>query len=225
MFKQIYLDLLNTVKYFCAIMGISERKEKQKAELKQLILDASVKLFAAEGYEGFSMRKIADMIEYSPTTVYLHYKDKNEILFELHELGFQKMQSYNMDLFDIANPLLRLHKLGENYIRFGLDYPEFYNLMFILPAPMETLKTKLDCNWKCGDDALQVLKGIISECMERKLIQPGDVNVMAMAIWGMVHGLVSLAIRDRFAKLVDACDVIPTMYKALHWMVNVVEVK
>ena len=73
-------------------MGISERKEKQKAELKQLILEASVKLFSEHGYDGFSMRKIAEMIEYSPTTVYLYFKDKNEILFDLHEIGFRKFE-------------------------------------------------------------------------------------------------------------------------------------
>ncbi|MFX8778120.1 helix-turn-helix domain-containing protein, partial [Acinetobacter baumannii] len=61
-------------------MGINERKEKQKLELKRLILDASMKLFVEEGFENVSIRKIADLIEYSPTTIYLYFKDKNEIL-------------------------------------------------------------------------------------------------------------------------------------------------
>ena len=106
-------------------MGITERKEKQKAELKNQILDASVKLFSEHGYNGVTIRKIADLIEYSPTTVYLYFKDKNEILYELHQIGFKKMEELNKDIFDIKNPLLRLHKLGENYIRFGLEYPEY----------------------------------------------------------------------------------------------------
>ncbi|MGL1180856.1 TetR/AcrR family transcriptional regulator, partial [Vibrio parahaemolyticus] len=59
-------------------MGINERKEKQKLELKRLILDASMKLFVEEGFENVSIRKIADLIEYSPTTIYLYFKDKNE---------------------------------------------------------------------------------------------------------------------------------------------------
>lgn len=204
-------------------MGINERKEKQKTELKQLILDASVKLFSEHGYEGFSIRKIADLIEYSPTTVYLYFKDKTEILFELHEIGFRKMEAINRDLFEIKNPLLRLHKLGENYIRFGLENPEYYDLMFLIPAPIEFINKMKDCDWIGGDNALNLLKSILQECMDKNLINKGDVNVVAMAVWGMVHGLVSLSIRQRFEKLIVAEEIVPTMQKSLTWMINAMD--
>lgn len=203
-------------------MGIAERKEKQKVELKQQILEASVKLFSEHGYEGVSMRKIAEIVQYSPTTVYLYFKDKNEILFELHELGFKKMEAFNQDLFDIKNPLLRLHKLGENYLRFGLENPEYYDLMFILQAPMNFIN-KTNCCWNGGDKALDVLKSILQECMDKKLIKPGDVNVMAMAVWSMVHGLVSLSIRNRFEELIEKEHIIPTMNKSLNWLINTMD--
>ena len=76
-------------------MGIAERKEKQKLEIRKLILDASIKLFMDEGFENVTIRKIADLIEYSPTTVYLYFKDKDEIFEGLHDMGFQKMQEFN----------------------------------------------------------------------------------------------------------------------------------
>lgn len=205
-------------------MGINERKEKQKADLKQLILDASVKLFLEHGYDGVSIRKIADIIEYSPTTVYLYYKDKNEILFELHEIGFKKLETFNQGIFDIKNPLLRLHKLGENYLRFGLENPEYYDLMFLIPAPIEFINKMKECDWKGGDNALNLLKMLLEESMNQKLIRPGDINTMAMAIWGMVHGLVSLAIRKRFEKLLEEKDIIPTMNKSLNWMINTMDI-
>ncbi len=204
-------------------MGINERKEKQKVELKQQILDASVKLFSEHGYDGVSMRKIAEIVEYSPTTVYLYFKDKNEILFELHEIGFKKMEEFNRDIIDIKNPLLRLHKLGENYLRFGLEYPDYYDLMFLLPAPMEFINKMQDCNWTSGDNALFILKSILQECMDKKLIKHGDVDVMAMAIWGMVHGMVSLTIRKRFEKLLDESEIIPSMNKSLNWLMNTMD--
>ena len=207
-------------------MGIAERKEKQKAEIRKMILDASMKLFVEEGFENVSIRKIADLIEYSPTTVYLYFKDKNEILFNLHELGFQKMAEYNFNtnLWDIKNPLLRLHKMGENYIAFGLNNPEFYDLMFIQRAPMEALNTMKDCDWKSGDVALGKLKECLAECMERKLIIEGDVNAVAMAIWALVHGLVSLSIRNRFQKVVGSQEeVVPMMQQSLTWLLNTLD--
>ena len=204
-------------------MGIAERKEKQKAEIRKMILDASMKLFVEEGFENVSIRKIADLIEYSPTTVYLYFKDKNEILFNLHELGFQKMAEYNTSLWDIKNPLLRLHKMGENYIAFGLNNPEFYDLMFIQQAPMESLENQVDCDWKSGDVALGKLKECIAACMERKLIVEGDVNAVSMAIWAMVHGMVSLAIRNRFQKLVSQDQMMPMMQQSLNWLLNTLD--
>jgi len=71
-------------------MGIAERKEKQKLEIRKLILDASMKLFIDEGYDNVTIRKIADLIEYSPTTVYLYFKDKDEI-YNLRQLLKEKI--------------------------------------------------------------------------------------------------------------------------------------
>lgn len=204
-------------------MGINERKEKQKLELKRLILDASMKLFVEEGFENVSIRKIADLIEYSPTTIYLYFKDKNEILFNLCEQGFAKMNEYNANLINIQNPLLRLHKMGENYIQFGMANPEYYDVMFIQRAPMETLHSLHNDKWKSGDLALERLQSVIKECMDHKLIIDNDVQVVAMGIWGMVHGLVSLAIRGRFDKLVAAEEVINTMHKALNWILGTMD--
>jgi AcrR family transcriptional regulator len=204
-------------------MGIAERKEKQKLEIRKMILDASMKLFVEEGFEKVSIRKIADLIEYSPTTVYLYFKDKNEILFSLHEMGFQKMGEYNGNLMEIGNPFLRLHKMGENYIRFGLENPEYYDLMFIQRAPMEVLEEKGHCEWKEGDAALDRLQETIAEAIEKGLIDPGNPQAISMAVWSMVHGLVSLAIRRRFDKLMPEPPQTPAivmdmMHQSLNWV-------
>ncbi|OQP64714.1 TetR family transcriptional regulator [Niastella vici] len=205
-------------------MGISERKEKQKQEIRRAILDASMKLFMEQGFENVSMRKIADLIEYSPTTVYLYFKDKNEILFNLHEMGFQKMAEYTTDLWTIKNPLVRLAKMGEYYLQFGLENPAFYELMFILKAPMEALEGLNEkCEWRSGDQTLGRLKDTIQECMDKNLIEKGDVNAISLAIWSMVHGMVSLAIRDRFDKLVPRDQMVPMMNKGLTWLLNVLD--
>ena len=204
-------------------MGITERKEKQKQEIRKMILEASLKLFMEQGFENVSIRKIADLIEYSPTTVYLYFKDKNEILFNLHEQGFQKMAEYMADLFIIKNPLVRLHKMGEYYIKFGLENPAFYDLMFILQAPMEALAGMVNCEWKSGEGILDRLKDTLQECMDKNLIVKGDVDAMAMSIWGMVHGMVSLSIRNRFEKVVTHDQIAPMMTKGLTWFLNVLD--
>jgi len=204
-------------------MGIVERKEKQKTEIKKMILEASMKLFVDEGFDHVTIRKIADLIEYSPTTVYLYFKDKNEILYNLHEMGFQKLGAMNQSLVEIANPITRLHKMGENYIDFGLSNPEFYDVMFIQRAPMQVLAEMNDCDWTYGESALNALKLTIEEAMSKGLLKEGNTDAVAMGIWGMVHGLVSLAIRDRFEKLGKDLDLKAMMHQSLNWLLSSID--
>jgi len=206
-------------------MGILERKEKQKLEVRKLILDASMKLFMEEGFGNVTIRKIADLIEYSPTTVYLYFKDKDEIFFSLHDIGFQKMEEMNKDLVTINNPLLRLHKMGENYLEFGMSNPEFYNLMFIQDEPMNKI-TELGCDWVKGDFAINRLKETVAECMEKGHIIKGDAHLVSLSVWSFVHGLVSLAVRGRIEKFVPEREMIlPMMKQSLNWFVNNIEAK
>ena len=205
-------------------MGIAERKEKQKTEIRKRILDASMKLFVEEGFNNVSIRRIADIIEYSPTTIYLYFKDKDEIFFNLHEIGFQKMQEMNKNLDDIKNPLLRLHKMGENYVRFGMENPEYYDLMFIQPEPMHKL-TEMGCEWENGDAALTRLRNTVVECMEKGYIAKTDPIVLSLSIWSTVHGLVSLATRERLEKLVpEKGNVWPMIMHSLNWLINILDI-
>ena len=206
-------------------MGIIERKEKQKLEIRKLILDASMKLFVEEGFGNVTIRRIADLIEYSPTTVYLYFKDKDEIFFSLHDIGFQKMEEMNQELANINNPLLRLHKMGENYLEFGMSNPEYYNLMFIQEEPMNKI-TELGCDWVKGDSAINRLKETVTECIGKGYITKGDPHLVSLSVWSFAHGLVSLAIRGRMEKFVPQQEMIlPAMKQALNWFVNNIEEK
>ena len=200
-------------------MGIVARKEKQKQEIRSLILEESMKLFVEEGFSKVSVRKIAERIQYSPTTLYLYFKDKNEILFYCCESGFKKMLEQNIALALISDPIERLHQMGVNYLNFGLEYPEYYDLMFIQEAPMSAL-IDMGAGWSSGDQALEALKMIVQDAMDKGLLFPAKVETVAMAVWSMVHGLVSLAIRQRLDKLVPAEDVEKTMHESLDWLLK-----
>jgi AcrR family transcriptional regulator len=200
-------------------MGIVARKEKQKQEVRSLILEESMKLFVEEGFSKVSVRKIAERVQYSPTTLYLYFKDKNEILFYCCESGFKKMLEHNIALGLISDPIERLHQMGVNYLNFGLENPEYYDLMFIQEAPMSAL-IDMGAGWSSGDQALEALKMIVQDAMDKGVLVPAKVETVAMAVWSMVHGLVSLAIRQRLDKLVPAEDVEKTMHESLDWLLK-----
>ncbi len=177
-------------------MGIAERKEREKQEMKDQILQAAMDLFIEEGYEKASIRKIADRIEYSPATIYLYFKDKDEIFHAVHEKGFERFFERMEALSVVADPFERLQKLGEAYLRFAWENPQLYDLMFIMWGPMDALKD--DSHWHCGMKAHEGLRRMVRECIEAGKMKPLDVEIASMAIWSFVHGIVSLRIRNRF---------------------------
>ncbi|HRI20635.1 MAG TPA: TetR-like C-terminal domain-containing protein, partial [Panacibacter sp.] len=71
--------------------------------------------------------------------------------------------------------------------------------------------------------ALGALQNLLKECMEKGLIQKAPVEAVAMAIWGMVHGLVSLAIRSRLNKLVPKENLVSTMHASLNWLLGTID--
>ena len=183
-------------------MGIAQRKEREREEMRKLILDAAQKLFLANGYEKVSIRNIADEIEYSPATIYLYFKDKNELLFALHQRGFVQMVDEFRPLLLLTDPFEKLVEMGRSYIRFAVQNPELFDLMFIMTAPMDTLDKK---DWVEGDQAFGLLMQVVQECMEAGVFKEHDVQATAMMIWSGIHGYTALFLRKRLGMFPE-CD-------------------
>lgn len=177
-------------------MGISDRKEREKQEMKKLIIDAALRMFVEDGYEKTSIRNIADRIEYSPGTIYLYYKDKDELLYAVQKEAFSKMLETFQREATSRSPWKRLEQIAYSYVNFGIEHPDLYDLMFIIRAPMNTAEEKGD--WDNGDACFNYLTDTIGECMEKGLLRYSDPRVAALSIWSMGHGLVSLQVRCRF---------------------------
>ena len=87
-------------------------------------------LFSKGGYGNVSMRRIAEKIEYSPGTLYLYFKNKNDIMLQLCTQGFEQLSALQQELEKITDPLERLSAGRRHYISFALENPELYELMF-----------------------------------------------------------------------------------------------
>ncbi|HEY0297864.1 MAG TPA: TetR/AcrR family transcriptional regulator [Arachidicoccus sp.] len=175
-------------------MGIQERKLKHKESLKQTILDAAKKLFLKNGYQATSIRKIASEIEFSPTTIYLYFKDKAEIAYALHQEGFQILSSQFEVLRNIENPFERVKAMGRAYMRFSLEYGDCYELMFVRKEPMEYLEDCADKDWDEGKRSFEALINNIIACKEAGYFKGLDPSSVAMMTWSTLHGLCMLKI-------------------------------
>ena len=183
-------------------MGIIERKEREREEMRQLILEAALRLFLESGFDKVSIRNIADAIEYSPATIYLYFKDKNELLFALHQQGFVKMIAEFQPIFELTDPFEKLVAMGQGYIRFAVDNPELFDLMFIMTAPMDAGDEK---DWEEGDRAFDLLKQVVKGCMDARIFRQQDIQVASMMIWSSIHGYTALFLRKRLG-MIPECD-------------------
>ncbi|HLI09603.1 MAG TPA: TetR/AcrR family transcriptional regulator, partial [Ktedonobacteraceae bacterium] len=109
------------------------RREAEKKELRQAILEAAGKLFLEQGYEGFSLRQVAELIGYTPTTIYLYFANKDALLFALLDEAFDRFEVALRRAYESSDePLARLEALGHAYVRFGLENPQHYQIMFVV---------------------------------------------------------------------------------------------
>ncbi len=208
-------------------MTISNRKERQKEELKAKILQTAKALFMERGYEETSIRNIAERIEYSPTTIYLYFKDKDDIFYALHREGFVLLNQYFRALGHVEDPFERLKAISKAYVTFALENGEFYDLMFIIRSPMNALEKekKEELDWEEGDRAFGFLVNTIEECIAKGYFKGMNAEVLAFTTWSMVHGICSLEIRNRCSVVSElnqpnlamrACDMVNEILNRMH---------
>jgi AcrR family transcriptional regulator len=175
-------------------MTVATRKQREKEEMRQLILDAARTIFLEKGFDQASIRNIAEKIEYSPGTIYLYFKDKDEIFHALHEEGFSRFLQQMQPLQHVSEPFERLKAMGRVYMQFAHDNKDFYDLMFIMQAPMNAEEGE---KWKMGQQALEGLKQVIRDCQAVGRFQDKDVNFLSFNIWSFMHGMCALYCRER----------------------------
>ena len=206
---------LNGVKY----MAIKDRRQREKEDLRQEILDAARELFVAEGYENVSMRKIAEKIDYSPTTIYLYFKDKNELLHEVCEEAFSKLSDEIVRSQMQGQTPIEVLRFGMYaYVAFGLLNPHHYEVVFVTPKNSGN-DTGYSFDASMGKKAFELLSASVANCMSAGDIRGGDVETISQTLWAGIHGVTSLLIAHEGFPFVEretlVSSVIDTMIAGL----------
>lgn len=172
-------------------MNASIRRQQHKRELRRVILDTAREIFASEGYESFSMRKLAGKIEYSPGSIYLHFKNKEELFETLVEESFERLlQALNRIKNGQAedDPVEALKKGFRVYVEFGLRNPNDYSFAFLLRRPV--LKRPYRVH-----PAFGTMRHMVARCVDENRFRAVDVETTSQALWAAIHGITSLLIQ------------------------------
>jgi len=180
--------------------GIVARREREREALRQSILEAARDLFRQQDYGSVTLRKIAERIEYSPTTIYLYFKDKHALVIELIAEGFELLRQRMLEgMRPDPRETLKLSSLA--YLRFSQDEPHYYRLMFQL-EDQELTERSRENDQRLSDGCFQFLMENIIRLRQSGHLQPelSDLTV-AHLLWSGLHGAACLQLANLLDRL------------------------
>ncbi|MEP9397584.1 TetR/AcrR family transcriptional regulator [Mesorhizobium sp. KR2-14] len=173
-------------------------RERKKALLRAELLEAAHELVKEEGYEGLTIRKLAQRVGYAPMSVYSYFADKHEILLALAEDAFETL-AQRMERDAPAEPLAALRKIMEEYAVFALENPNEYRTIFMTrdPAGLRGQEVTELGKLESGNPALRILLKRVQACIDAGIFK-GDVHAISTLLWSCGHGAISLQLAFPF---------------------------
>lgn len=194
----------------------SGRKPKGEGHSRRAeMLAAAERIFVEHGYEGATIRKIADEVGLSSTALYMHFADKGEILHEICRETFQRLRDGNRGIMkEPGTADERLKRILQAYIDFGFENPNAYRLVY-LTRPVEARDGAQTAAQKLGADLFASFQAVIDEIGAEGRLINGDARLSAQLFWSGIHGVVSLVITKPYFEWADPAALGRSMGEAL----------
>ena len=181
----------------------SQRKPKGEGHARRAeILAAAERIFVEHGYEGATIRKIADEVGLSSTALYMHFAEKGEILHEICREAFAALLELNTAVVaEPGGPQERLRRMMQAYIEFGFANPNAYRLVY-MTRPVELQHGALSAAQELGASLFRSFEQVVEDAEAKGLLR-GDARTTAQVLWAGCHGVVSLVITKPYFDWVD----------------------
>ena len=193
----------------------SARKPKGEGHARRgEILAAAERIFVQCGYEGATIRKIADEVGVSSTALYMHFRDKSEILHEICQAAFEKLLDTDLEIIRRRIPAeSKVRIMLEAYMNFGFENPNAYRLVF-LTRPQEAEQGAESVAQDMGRQVFDQFHSCVKELAEQGRLKT-DSTTAAQTLWAGCHGIVSLIITKPYFDWSARQELSRTMLDAL----------
>ena len=163
-------------------------------KLKESILQAAEELLIETGdAELVSIRAVAERVGVTPPSIYLHFTDKDELIFAVCEKHFAELNRITTEARDGASdPLDSLRRMGRGYIAFGVNNPEQYRILFMGRTPHSVDEGHTER--MLSNSGFSIVVEVVQSCLDAGYFVPVDPLMVAIDLWATVHGLTSLFI-------------------------------
>lgn len=193
----------------------SQRKPKGEGHARRAeILAAAERIFVEHGYEGATIRKIADEVGLSSTALYMHFSEKSEILHEICSRAFSALLEVNEGVISrTADPAARLRLMLEAYVAFGFANPNAYRLAY-MTRPIELREGAQSAARELGHELFRSFERAVEDVAAAGLLR-GDPGIAAQVFWAGVHGVVSLMITKPYFDWADRETLVTSLLDGL----------
>lgn len=164
--------------------------------LRNKILSKSRRMLLDEGYDKLSMRKIAREIDVTATSIYLHFRNKDHLVYTIIEESIEELNRIILSIAETnINPMKKIEKITRGYVAFGLERPQEYEVIFML-RPEEMPRYPRD-KFRKARAGYEIIASVIEEGIEKKIIVEENPLTAAYTIWAQMHGVVSVILNRR----------------------------
>jgi AcrR family transcriptional regulator len=171
----------------------SRARRGEGDRLRDQIVEAAERLLIQTGdEEAVSIRAVADAVGVTPPSIYLHFKDKDEMLFSICERHFRRLDEYTEKAAAKSkDPVESLILRGKAYVRFGIENPEQYRILFMSKAKLAAEYVRPE-DLRSSASFDHLVRGVQRAIDAGAL--GGDPIMISMGLWSVVHGLTSILI-------------------------------
>ena len=173
-------------------MASKDRILRQKEETRKNILDAACTIVKEDGWQGLSMRKIADKIEYTAPIIYEYFSNKEAILLELTGKGFIKMtKELEKAKAKFEKPEEQLEAMWMAYWNFAFTDTEMYQVMFGIQMSC--------CTQRCSaqEGPYKLFTSVIAEIMKNSNPAEEVIKQKYFTFFSVIHGLIAINIINK----------------------------
>jgi AcrR family transcriptional regulator len=171
-------------------------KAYHHGDLKNALIEAGIEILANEGVHALSLRKVAQRAGVSHAAPYAHFADKQALIAAISTAGYQKVQErVERVLREYAKaPIQLLVRTGWEYVQFALTEPEHFKITFSGVVEKEKDYPALI---EAAQKSFALLTQVVKKCQEAGVLRPGPTDLMAVSIWGAIHGFVMLSLEGQ----------------------------
>jgi len=182
-------------------------------DIRQVILDTTRDLLIKDGYNSLSMRKIARTAGCGLGTIYIYFENKYILIHDLIDEGFERMYSILFDQVDQKKtPRSRLETFIRTYITFGLENPEFYEIMYLLhPERMQRYPRD---KYRKARRSLELLEDLIRDVRSENN-GSGNSQLQSYAVWSALHGAVTIILAERLDRSIGQHEFIESVIQSI----------